>query len=69
MTRMTRFAVTLVVTAGGLLAARAASAQDAGTTPTCASLTNPSTLTGSSAFEATLEAFAVKLSSHGETTR
>ena len=30
MTRMTRFAVTFVVTAGGLLAARAASAQDAG---------------------------------------
>jgi len=63
MTRMTRFAVTLAVTAGGMLAARAASAQDAGTTPTCASLTNPVYVTGSSAFEATLEAFAVKLSS------
>ena len=61
MTRMTRFAVTLVVTAGGLLAARAASAQDAGTTPTCASLPNPVYLDGSSAFEPTVAAFAVKL--------
>jgi len=68
MTRMTRFAVTLAVTAGGMLAARAASAQDAGTTPTCASLTNPVFVTGSSAFEATLEAFAVKLTSTGETS-
>jgi ABC-type phosphate transport system substrate-binding protein len=62
MTRMTRFAVTLVVTAGGLLAARAASAQtDGGTTPTCASLMNPVYLDGSSAFEPTVAAFAVKL--------
>jgi len=68
MTRMTRFAVTLAVTAGGMLAARAASAQDAGTTPTCASLTNPVYVTGSSAFEATLAAFAVKLTSTSETT-
>ncbi len=68
MTRMTRFAVTFIVTAGGLLAAGAARAQDAGTTPTCASLTNPVYVTGSSAFEATLEAFAVKLSSTSETT-
>jgi ABC-type phosphate transport system substrate-binding protein len=68
MTRMTRFAVTLVVTAGGVLAARSASAQDAGTTPTCASLTNPVYVTGSSAFEATLEAFAVKLTGTTETT-
>jgi ABC-type phosphate transport system substrate-binding protein len=65
---MTRFAVTLVVTAGGLLAARGANAQDAGTVPTCASLTNPVYVTGSSAFEATLEAFAVKLMAAGETT-
>ncbi len=61
MTRMTRFAVTFVVTAGGLLAARAASAQDAGTTPTCASLPNPVYLDGSSAFEPTVAAFAIKL--------
>jgi ABC-type phosphate transport system substrate-binding protein len=58
---MTRFAVTLVVTAGGLLAARGARAQDAGTTPTCASLPNPVYLDGSSAFEPTVAAFAVKL--------
>jgi ABC-type phosphate transport system substrate-binding protein len=61
MTRMTRFAVTLAVTAGGLLAARVASAQDAGTTPTCASLTNPVYVDGSSAFVPTMGAFAVKL--------
>jgi hypothetical protein len=61
MTRMTRFAVTLGVTAGGLLAARGASAQDAGTTPTCASLTNPVYVDGSSAFVPTAGAFAVKL--------
>ncbi len=61
MTRMTRFAVALVVTAGGLLTARAASAQDAGTNPTCASLMNPVYLDGSSAFEPTVQAFAVKL--------
>ena len=67
MTRMTRFAVTLGVTAGGLLAARGASAQDAGTTPTCASLTNPVYLDGSSAFVPTAAAFAVKLSSSTET--
>jgi ABC-type phosphate transport system substrate-binding protein len=58
---MTRFAVTLLVTAGGMLAARAASAQDAGTTPTCASLPNPVYLDGSSAFEPTVAAFAVKM--------
>jgi ABC-type phosphate transport system substrate-binding protein len=63
MTRMTRFAVTFIVTAGGLLAARAASAQDAGTTPTCASLTNPVYVDGSSAFVPTAGAFAVKLAS------
>jgi ABC-type phosphate transport system substrate-binding protein len=66
MTRMTRFAVTFIVTAGGLLAARGASAQDAGT-PTCASLTNPVYLDGSSAFEPTVAAFAVKLSNSTET--
>jgi hypothetical protein len=58
---MSRFAVTLVVTAGGLLAARGARAQDAGTTPTCASLPNPVYLDGSSAFEPTVAQFAVKL--------
>jgi ABC-type phosphate transport system substrate-binding protein len=63
---MTRFAVTFIVTAGGLLAARGASAQDAGT-PTCASLTNPVYLDGSSAFEPTVAAFAVKLSNSTET--
>ncbi len=67
MTRMTRFAVTLVVTAGGLLAARGARAQDAGTTPTCASLTNPVYVDGSSAFVPTAAAFAVKLSNATET--
>ena len=58
MTRMTRFAVTFVVTAGGLLAARGANAQatDAGT-PTCASLTNPVYVDGSSAFVPTMERF------------
>ena len=61
MTRMTRFAVTFVVTAGGLLAARAASAQDAGTNPTCASLPNPVYMDGSSAFVPTVQSFAVKL--------
>jgi ABC-type phosphate transport system substrate-binding protein len=61
MTRMTRFAVALVVTAGGLLATRAARAQDAGTTPTCASLPNPVYLDGSSAFEPTVAVFAAKL--------
>jgi ABC-type phosphate transport system substrate-binding protein len=63
---MTRFAVTFVVTAGGLLAARAASAQDAGTNPTCASLPNPVYMDGSSAFVPTVQAFAVKLAA--ETT-
>lgn len=64
MTRMTRFAVTFIVTAGGLLAARGANAQatDAGT-PTCASLTNPVYVDGSSAFVPTMGAFAVKLAS------
>jgi hypothetical protein len=59
---MTRFAVTFIVTAGGLLAARGANAQatDAGT-PTCASLTNPVYVDGSSAFVPTAGAFAVKL--------
>ncbi len=61
MTRMTRFAVTFVVTAGGLLAARAASAQDAGTNPTCASLPNPVYMDGSSAFVPTVQSFAVLL--------
>ena len=69
MTRMTRFAVTLVVTAGGMLAARAASAQDAGTTPTCASLPNPVYLDGSSAFEPTVAAFAVKLAAESVMTQ
>ena len=64
MTRMTRFAVTFIVTAGELLAARGANAQatDAGT-PTCASLTNPVYVDGSSAFVPTAGAFAVKLAS------
>jgi hypothetical protein len=44
-----------------MLAARAATAQDAGSTPTCASLPNPVYLDGSSAFEPTVAAFAVKL--------
>jgi ABC-type phosphate transport system substrate-binding protein len=66
MTRMTRFAVTFIVTAGGLLAARAASAQDAGTNPTCASLPNPVYMDGSSAFVPTVQSFAVKLAA--ETT-
>jgi ABC-type phosphate transport system substrate-binding protein len=61
MTRMTRFAVTFAVAAGGVLAARAASAQDAGTNPTCASLMNPVYLDGSSAFGPTVQVFAAKL--------
>jgi len=62
MTRMTRFAVALVATAGGLLAARSANAQDAGvTSPSCASLPNPVYVGGSSAFGPTLNAFAAKL--------
>jgi hypothetical protein len=68
MTRMTRFAVTLVVTAGGMLAARAASAQDAGTNPTCASLPNPVYMDGSSAFAPTVSAFAVKLAAESTPT-
>jgi ABC-type phosphate transport system substrate-binding protein len=68
MTRMTRFAVTFAVTAGGMLAARAASAQDAGTNPTCASLMNPVYLDGSSAFEPTVAAFAVKLGTESTPT-
>jgi ABC-type phosphate transport system substrate-binding protein len=64
---MTRFAVTFIVTAGGLLAARGASAQTDAGTPTCASLTNPLYLDGSSAFEPTVAAFAVKLSNSTET--
>jgi ABC-type phosphate transport system substrate-binding protein len=62
MTRMTRFAVTFVVTAGGMLAARAASAQDAGTNPACASLPSPVYMDGSSAFVPTVQSFAAKLS-------
>jgi ABC-type phosphate transport system substrate-binding protein len=68
MTRMTRFAVTFVVTAGGLLAARAASAQDAGTNPTCASLPNPVYMDGSSAFVPTVQSFAVKLAAESTPT-
>jgi ABC-type phosphate transport system substrate-binding protein len=68
MTRMTRFAVTFAVTAGGLLAARAASAQDAGTNPTCASLPNPVYMDGSSAFVPTVQAFAVKLAAESTPT-
>ena len=68
MKRMTRFAVTFAVTAGGLLAARAASAQDAGTNPTCASLPNPVYLDGSSAFVPTVQAFAVKLAAESTPT-
>ncbi len=64
MTRMTRFAVTLSVTAGGLLAAHPARAQVACNDTT--TLPNPIILTGSSAFEATVKQFAVKLSA--ETT-
>jgi ABC-type phosphate transport system substrate-binding protein len=67
MTRLTRMAATLVVAAGGLLAARSAHAQDAGVQD-CTTLTNPIFLTGSSAFEPTVKAFAVKLSASTETT-
>jgi ABC-type phosphate transport system substrate-binding protein len=61
MIRLARIAATFIVAAGGLLAARSANAQDAGTTPDCTTLMNPVYLTGSSAYEATLKAFAVKL--------
>lgn len=64
--RVARAAATLIVAAGGLLAARSANAQDAGTTPDCTTLTNPVYLIGSSAYEATLKAFAVKLSASTE---
>jgi hypothetical protein len=60
MTRFTRLAVGAVVGASGLLMASAAQAQ----TIMCndATLMNPIVVTGSTAFEATLKAFAVKLS-------
>jgi hypothetical protein len=64
--RVARVAVTFIVAAGGLLGARSANAQDAGTTPDCTTLTNPVYLIGSSAYEATLKAFAVKLSASTE---
>ena len=68
MKRMTRFAVTFAVTAGGLLVARAASAQDAGTNPTCASLPHPVYMDGSSAFVPTVQAFAAKLGAESTPT-
>ena len=61
MTLMTRFAVTFVVTAGGMLATRAANAQDAGAAVVCSTLPSPIYVTGSSAFGPTLNAFAAKL--------
>jgi ABC-type phosphate transport system substrate-binding protein len=63
MTRLNCAAATFIVAAGGLLFARTASAQ---TTPDCTTLPNPVYLIGSSAYEATLKAFAVKLAA--ETT-
>ncbi len=60
MTRTTRFAVALVAAAGGMLATRAARAQDAGVTQ-CSSLPNPIYVGGSSAFVPTLNLYAAKL--------
>src|SRR5580692_154371 len=60
MTRTTRFAVALVAAAGGMLATRAARAQDAGVTQ-CSSLPNPIYVGGSSAFVPTLNLYASKL--------
>jgi hypothetical protein len=68
MTRHIRAGAALVVAAAGLLAARSAYAQDAGTTPDCTTLTNPVYLIGSSAYEATLKAFAVKLAAEATPT-
>jgi hypothetical protein len=66
MTRVNRFAACGVAAAAALLLARNARAQvmcnDATMFP------NPTVLTGSSAFEATVDQFAVKLSSSAETT-
>jgi hypothetical protein len=68
MTRSLNFARVAALTAGimGFLA-RPAAAQDAGTTdapavPNCSSLSNPIYLSGSTAFENTVKAFAVKFS-------
>jgi hypothetical protein len=60
MTRTTRFAVAFVAAAGGMLATRAARAQDAGVTQ-CSSLPNPIYVGGSSAFVPTLNLYAAKL--------
>jgi ABC-type phosphate transport system substrate-binding protein len=60
MTRTTRFAVAFVAIAGGILATRAARAQDAGVTQ-CSSLSNPIYVGGSSAFVPTLNLYAAKL--------
>ncbi|HVV52434.1 MAG TPA: hypothetical protein VHO06_22395 [Polyangia bacterium] len=60
MTRSTRFAVALAAAAGGMLATRAARAQDAGVTQ-CSSLPNPIYVGGSSAFVPTLNLYAAKL--------
>jgi hypothetical protein len=61
MIRLIRVAAAFVVAAGGLLAARSANAQDAGTTVDCSTLPHPIYVTGSSAFGPTLNAFAAKL--------
>ncbi len=66
MTRMTRFAVAFIAAAGTLTAARVVRAQDAGTNPDCTTLPNPIYMTGSSAFQPTVNAFAIKLAA--ETT-
>jgi hypothetical protein len=68
MTRHIRAGAAFVVAAAGLLAARSAYAQDAGTTPDCTTLANPVYLIGSSAYEATLKAFAVKLAAETPAT-
>ncbi len=64
MTRLTRVAIGVATLAGALLSAQAARAQTMCNDTTV--LPNPIILTGSSAFEATVKQFAVKLSA--ETT-
>jgi ABC-type phosphate transport system substrate-binding protein len=66
MTRLNRFAVGALAAATALLGARAASAQVMCNDTT--TLPNPIILTGSSAFEATVKTFAVKLSAEATPT-